>query len=90
MGLSPSFAALPRPTVDRLDEQRGPQFHLVYAAPADGADRRLDENGAPVSGSTAGCRLAPTVTARGKHLTGSVQAVVGSLSAKRTFTRVVR
>ena len=38
-------AALPRSTADRLDEQRGPQIHFVYAVPADGQDRRLDESG---------------------------------------------
>ena len=38
--------ALPRSAVDRLDEVRGPQIHVVYAVPADGADRRLDETGA--------------------------------------------
>jgi hypothetical protein len=46
--LAPAGAngALPRSTVDRLDEVRGPQVHVVYAVPADGADRRLDETGA--------------------------------------------
>ncbi len=43
---APADAALPRSTVDRLDEARGPQIHVVYAVPADGADRRLDETGA--------------------------------------------
>jgi hypothetical protein len=43
---APADAALPRSTVDRLDEQRGPQVHFVYAIPADGEDRRLDETGA--------------------------------------------
>ena len=43
---APADAALPRSTVDRLDEARGPQIHVVYAVPADGADRRLDESGA--------------------------------------------
>ena len=42
---APAGAALPRSTVDRLDEARGPQIHFVYAVPADGVDRRLDENG---------------------------------------------
>jgi hypothetical protein len=43
---APADAALPRSTVDRLDELRGPQIHVVYAVPADGEDRRLDETGA--------------------------------------------
>jgi hypothetical protein len=43
---APAEAALPRSTVDRLDEVRGPQIHVVYAVPADGEDRRLDETGA--------------------------------------------
>jgi hypothetical protein len=43
---APAGAALPRSTVDRLDEARGPQLHFVYAVPADGQDRRLDETGA--------------------------------------------
>jgi hypothetical protein len=41
----PADAALPRSAVDRLDEARGPQIHFVYAVPADGEDRRLDESG---------------------------------------------
>jgi hypothetical protein len=45
---------------------------------------------ASFSGSTARCSWRLPATARGKRLTGSVQAVVGSLSARRTFTRVVR
>ena len=44
--VAPAEAALPRSTVDRLDEVRGPQIHFVYALPADGVDRRLDETGA--------------------------------------------
>lgn len=43
---APADAALPRSTVDRLDEARGPQIHVIYAVAADGADRRLDETGA--------------------------------------------
>ena len=43
---APADAALPRSAVDRLDETRGPQIHFVYAVPADGEDRRLDETGA--------------------------------------------
>jgi hypothetical protein len=43
--VAPADAALPRSTVDRLDEARGPQIHVVYAVPADGEDRRLDETG---------------------------------------------
>lgn len=43
---APADAALPRSAVDRLDEVRGPQIHVVYALPSDGVDRRLDETGA--------------------------------------------
>ena len=43
---APADAALPRSAVDRLDEVQGPQIHVVYAVPADGVDRRLDETGA--------------------------------------------
>jgi hypothetical protein len=43
---APADAALPRSATDRLDEVRGPQIHFVYALPADGVDRRLDETGA--------------------------------------------
>ena len=49
---APADAALPRSTADRLDEVRGPQIHVVYAVPADGQDRGLDENGA-LEGSVA-------------------------------------
>jgi hypothetical protein len=38
--------ALPRATADRPDEVRGPQLHVVYAVPSDGADRALDTSGA--------------------------------------------
>ena len=38
-------AALPRSEVDRLDDTRGPQIHFLYVVPADGEDRRLDDNG---------------------------------------------
>jgi hypothetical protein len=38
-------SALPRSTMDRPDEQRGPQIHVIYALPSDGVDRRLDETG---------------------------------------------
>ena len=38
--------ALPRATGDRPDEVRGPQLHVVYAVPSDGADRALDTTGA--------------------------------------------
>jgi hypothetical protein len=38
--------ALPRATSDRPDEVRGPQLHVVYAVPSDGADRALDTSGA--------------------------------------------
>lgn len=39
------LAALPRAETDRPDEVRGPQIHVIYAVPADGADRGLDTNG---------------------------------------------
>jgi hypothetical protein len=45
IGADAAGAALPRSEVDRLDEVRGPQIHFVYAVPADGEDRRLDELG---------------------------------------------
>jgi hypothetical protein len=38
--------ALPRATADRQDEVRGPQLHVIYAIPSDGADRGLDTSGA--------------------------------------------
>lgn len=34
-----------RSTVDRPDDEAGPQVHLVYVLPADGEDRQLDTNG---------------------------------------------
>lgn len=37
--------SLPRATTDRPDGVSAPQVHLVYAVPADGADRGLDTNG---------------------------------------------
>ncbi len=43
---APADAALPRSLVDRLDDARGPQIHFVYAVPAGGEDRKLDETGA--------------------------------------------
>jgi hypothetical protein len=52
--------------------------------------RALRPTAASFTSSAARCRWRIPVTARGKRLTGSVQAIVGSLSAKRTFTRVVR
>ena len=42
---SASPRSLARATTDRPDEVAGPQFHVVYAVPADGEDRHLDENG---------------------------------------------
>jgi hypothetical protein len=45
LAADPAGAALPRSEVDRLDDVRGPQIHVVYAIPSDGEDRRLDENG---------------------------------------------
>jgi hypothetical protein len=32
-------------TSDRPDDVSGPQIQVVYALPADGTDRDLDENG---------------------------------------------
>jgi hypothetical protein len=52
--------------------------------------RALRPVAASFTGSAARCRWRLPATARGKRLTGTVQAVVGSLSAKRTFARVVR
>jgi hypothetical protein len=44
LALAPAAtAALPRATIDRPDDINGEQVHVVYAVPADGADRRLDE-----------------------------------------------
>jgi hypothetical protein len=37
--------AVPRSTVDRADDVRGPQIHVIYAIPSDGADRALDTDG---------------------------------------------
>jgi hypothetical protein len=37
--------ALPRATVDRADDVRGPQIHALYVVPADGADRAFDTDG---------------------------------------------
>jgi hypothetical protein len=37
---------LPRSTVDRPDEVRGPQIHAFYVIPSDGTDRGLDTSGA--------------------------------------------
>jgi hypothetical protein len=36
---------LPRATADRPDSVSGPQVHIVYALPSDGADRSLDIDG---------------------------------------------
>jgi hypothetical protein len=43
--VAPATGALPRATADRPDERAGPQVHLVYALPSDGADRALDTDG---------------------------------------------
>jgi hypothetical protein len=40
-----SRQVLPRSTVDRPNEARGPQIHAVYAVARDGADRGLDTDG---------------------------------------------
>jgi hypothetical protein len=45
-GAAAAPQALPRATADRPDEARGPQLHVVYAVPSDGADRGLDTSGA--------------------------------------------
>jgi hypothetical protein len=36
---------LPRATVDRPDDVKGPQVHAVYVVPSDGTDRGLDTDG---------------------------------------------
>jgi hypothetical protein len=66
--------SLPRSEVDRPDDFKGPQVHVVYAIPSDGQDRALDTNGTIVnsvagfqawlSGQTAG-RTLRTDTAGG-------------------------
>jgi hypothetical protein len=45
VGATASSSALPRALADRPDEVTGPQIHVVYAVPADGEDRHLDELG---------------------------------------------
>jgi Divergent InlB B-repeat domain len=40
-----SSAVLPRATIDRPDDVAGPQVHVIYALPSDGADRALDQSG---------------------------------------------
>lgn len=40
-----ALAVLPRATADRPDDVTGPQVHVVYAVPADLADRSLDTDG---------------------------------------------
>jgi hypothetical protein len=47
---APAHGAVPRSTADRPDDRLGHQIHVVYAVPADGEDRRLDETGT-LSGS---------------------------------------
>jgi hypothetical protein len=76
-------AALPRSTVDRLDEQRGPQIHFVYAVPADGQDRRLDESGA-LEGSIASFQAWLAAETSGPNL--RVDTYQGSLDI--TFFRL--
>lgn len=55
-GASASSSALARATADRPDEVAGPQIHVVYAVPSDGADRHLDDNGT-IEGSVASSQL---------------------------------
>ena len=38
-------AVLPRSTVDRPDDRPGPQVHVLYVLPSDGADATLDTDG---------------------------------------------
>ena len=42
-GALAGHSALPRTTGDRADDRTGPQVHFVYAVPADGQDRSLDD-----------------------------------------------
>lgn len=37
--------SLPRSEVDRPDDFKGPQVHVVYAIPSDGQDRALEPTG---------------------------------------------
>jgi hypothetical protein len=51
-----SSSALPRATTDRPDDVTGPQIHVVYAVPAGGEDRHLDDNGT-IEGSVSSFQL---------------------------------
>lgn len=51
-----SPSPLPRATSDRPDDATGPQIHVVYAVPADGEDRHLDDNGT-IEGSVSSSQL---------------------------------
>lgn len=51
-----SSSSLPRATADRPDDVTGPQIHVVYAVPADGEDRHLDDNGT-IEGSVSSFEL---------------------------------
>ena len=42
---SAAIAAPSRSLVDRADDLKGPQIHLIYLVPADGADRNWDTSG---------------------------------------------
>ena len=54
------------------------------------AGRALRPVAASFAGSAARCRWRLPANSKGKRLTASVAAVVGSLSATRSFSRIVR
>ena len=45
VAIVPAPRLLPRATLDRPDDVRGPQIHVVYAVPRGGKDRLLDRKG---------------------------------------------
>ena len=93
--LAPSAAsgpgALPRSGEDRTDDFPGPQVHVLYVLPRDGADRALDTNGA-VEASVASWQrwLRAQTGGRGIHLdTFQGQLDVSFLRLGRTVDVVV-
>lgn len=80
-----TFDALLAVTVDDLPAATG-----SARCTAKLGTRALRPVASSFTGSAARCRWRLPATARGKRLTATVQAVVGSLAAKRTLTRVVR